>query len=147
MPDTTRALFTLADPDYIDLFTVSATSAPEESAERWARAVMEEAPLARRHARRLWGLIGLRLGPSGSPDHIQGWMISGRGDDWIRVATSSWYLSAEAVCAVRAGEVSLSLSLRYDQRLVASTVWAVVQPWHQRAVPVMLRQAVRLMSR
>jgi hypothetical protein len=41
--------------------------------------------------------------------------------------------------------VSLSLSLRYDRR-VGALVWALVSGPHQRAVPVMLRQAVRLMT-
>jgi hypothetical protein len=145
VPDAVRALSTLAEPDYIDLFTVATPLATDKSAEEWARAVLEQTPLARQNARVLWQLMGLRLGPPQSPDHVQGWKIAARGDDWLRLETASWYLTAQAVCLVEDGQVSISLSLRYD-RSVAAPVWALVSGPHQRAVPVMLRQAVTLMA-
>jgi hypothetical protein len=143
VPDAVRSLTTLTDPDYVDLFTVTTATASGRSAEQWARAVLEQAPLSRRNARRLWRLMGLRLGPPHSADHVQGWRIAARGDNWLRVETASWYLTAQAVCLVEGTQVSVSLSLRYD-RPVAALVWAVVAGPHQRAVPVMLRQAVEL---
>lgn len=146
VPHAVRALTTLAEPDYVDLFTVAAPTATGESAEAWARAVLEQTPLARRHARRLWRLLGLRLGPPRSTDHVQGWKIAARGDHWLRIETASWYLTGQAVVVVEDGQVSLSLSLRYD-RPVAALVWRVVSGPHQRAVPVMLHQAVTLMAR
>ena len=145
VPDTVRALCTLDEPDYVDLFTVTTPRATDWSAEEWARAVLEQTEVARRNARKLWRLIGLRLGPPRSPDHVQGWKIAARGDNWLRVETASWYLTAQAVFLVEPGQVSLSLSLRYD-RPVAAAVWAGVSGPHQRAVPVMLRQAVQLMA-
>jgi hypothetical protein len=145
VPDSVRALTTFDEPDYVDLFTVTMPRATDWSAEEWARAVLEQTEVARRNARKLWRLIGLRLGPPRSPDHVQGWKIAARGDNWLRVETASWYLTAQAVCLVEPGQVSLSLSLRYD-RPVAAAVWAGVSGPHQRAVPVMLRQAVQLMA-
>jgi hypothetical protein len=145
VPDTVRALSTLDEPDYVDLFTVTTPRATDYSAEEWARAVLEQTPLARRNARALWRVLGLRLGPPQSPDHVQGWEIAARGDTWLRVETASWYLAAQAVVLVEPGQVSLSLSLRYD-RPPAALVWARVSGPHQRAVPAMLRQAVQLMS-
>jgi hypothetical protein len=145
VPEAVRALTTLTKPDYIDLFTVTTPVATDKSAEEWARAVLEQAPLSRRNARRLWRVMGLRLGPPRSPDHVQGWMIAARGDNWLRVETASWYLTAQAICLVEETQVSLSLSLRYDRR-VGALAWALVSGPHQRAVPVMLRQAVRLMT-
>ena len=145
VPDAIRSLTTLADPDYVDLFTVTTPTATDHSAEEWARAVLERAPLSRRNARVLWRLMGLRLGPRHSPDHVQGWKIAARGDNWLRVETASWYVTAQAVCSVEEGQVSLSLSLRYDSP-VATIVWALVSGPHQRGVPVMLRQAVRLVT-
>ena len=146
VPETVRALTTLDEPDYVDLFTAEAPRATDSSAEEWARAVLEQAPVSRRNARRFWRLLGLRLGPPHSPDHVQGWTIAARGDGWIRLETASWYLTAQAVCLVEDGRVSLSLSVRYD-RAVAALVWAFVSGPHQRAVPVMLHQAVKLMTR
>jgi hypothetical protein len=145
VPKAVRALTTLAEPNYVDLFTVTTPTATSRSAEEWARAVLEQTPVARRNTRGLWRLMGLRLGPPHSSDHVQGWKIAARGDNWLRVETASWYMTAQAVCLVEDGQVSISLSLRYD-RPVAPLVWALVSGPHQRAVPVMLRQAVTLMT-
>lgn len=145
VPDRVRTLFTFDAPDYIDSFTIKTPAAQERSAEAWARAVLEEAALSRRSARRLWQLMGLRLGPPPySAIHVQGWVISDTGANWIRLETESWYLSAQAVCLVDDVEVSLSLSLCHDRKSVGRLVWAFVQGPHQRAVPIMLRQAVAL---
>lgn len=146
VPEAVRSLTTMAEPSYVDLFTIRTPLARERSAEGWARAVLEEAPLSRRNARVLWRLMGLRLGPRESPDHVQGWKIAERGADWIRVETSSWYATGQAVCLVEDEQVSVSLSLRYDQPLVARLVWAVVAGPHQRALPVMLHQAGKLVA-
>ena len=40
-----------------------------------------------------------------------------------RAETASWYLTAQAVCLVEEGQVSISLSFRYD-RPIAALVWA-----------------------
>ena len=146
VPDSIRRLTTLVDPNYVDHFVLTTPSARAFSAEEWARAVLEQSPLARRNARTLWRLMGLRLGPPRSPVHVQGWRISARGDSWLRAETASWYMTAQAVCLVEEGQVSVSLSLRYD-RPVAVLVWAVVSGPHRRAVPVMLRQALRVVGR
>jgi hypothetical protein len=145
VPEAVRSLCTLAAPDYIDCFIVTTPTASNHSAEDWARAVLERAPLSRRSARLIWRLLGLRLGPPHSPDHVQGWRIAACGDNWLRVETASWYASAQAVCLVEHGQVSVSVSLHYD-RPPAALVWALVSGPHQRAVPVMLRQAVRLIT-
>jgi hypothetical protein len=145
IPEAIRSLSTLASLDYIDLFTATTNEAMDRSPEQWARAVLEQAPLARRNARVLWRLMGLRLGPPQSPDHVQGWRIGGRGDNWIRVETASWCMSVQAICLVEEGQVSLSLSLHYDHP-VAALVWPLISGPHQRAVPIMLGQAVGLMT-
>jgi hypothetical protein len=145
VPEAVRSRTTFPDPDYVDMFTVATPLAADRSPEAWARAILEQAPLARRHARRFWRLMGLRLGPQHSSDHVQGWRIAARGDTWLRLETSSWYLRAQAVCVVNGGDVCLSLSLRYD-RAVAALVWALVSDRHRRAVPVMVHQAVKLVT-
>jgi hypothetical protein len=136
-----RSLSTLPSPDYCDLYTITTATAGDLSPEGWARALLEQAPLSRRSAYRLWRLLGLRLGPPGSPDHVQGWRIADRGSDWIRIESGSWYLTAQAVLRRDRERVSVSLFLGYDHP-VAALVWAPVGVLHRRAVPVMLRQAV-----
>src|SRR6266851_3915663 len=80
IPEEIRCLDTLASPDYVDLFTVTASGAADKTAEEWARAVLEDTP-AGRSAPLLWRCLGLRLGPTPSTDHVQGWKIADHGDD------------------------------------------------------------------
>jgi hypothetical protein len=147
VPDRVRSLCTFDAPDYIDSFSLRTPVARKRSAEGWVRAVLEEAALSRRSARGLWRAIGLRLGPPPySASYVQGWAIAGTGADWIRLETQSWYLSAQAVCIVDDAELSLSLSLRYDNGPLGRFTWAFVEGPHRRAVPIMLRQAVALVA-
>lgn len=139
VPEAIKRLSNLRQVDYMDSYTL-ATEVRDRSAEKWARAVLESTPLGRR-ARWLWQLLGLRLGPAGSPDHVQGWKIAERGSDWVRVETSSWFATAQAVCAVDNRGVSLALFLRYDHP-IGALIWAPVSVMHQRAVPLLLGQAL-----
>jgi hypothetical protein len=124
---------------------VATPDATAHSAEEWARAVLERSPLAHRSARRFWRLIGLRLGPAQATDHVGGWEVAARGDDWIRLRTASWYMAAQAICLTEEGQVCVSLSLRY-RSIVAKLVWALIAHQHQRALSVMLGQAVRVVA-
>jgi hypothetical protein len=146
VPEIVRFLTTLSDPDHVDFFTIDVAEAGTMSAETWARAILEETPLARRNARVLWRLMGLRLGPRNSPSYIQGWRVAARGDNWIRAETGSWYATAQALCLVEPKQVSISLSLCYDEPVVGALVWKLIRGPHLRAVPVMLRQAAKLLE-
>ena len=141
IPDAVRRVAALASPDYVDLFTATTSFATDKSAEEWARAALEDTPTGRA-APFLWRLLGLRLGPTPSPDYVQGWKIADRGDDWIRIETTSWLMTAHAVVQVDDGRVSLALFLRYD-RAIAALIWPPVSVTHRRAVPVILRQALK----
>jgi hypothetical protein len=141
VPDAIRRLGALANPDYADFFTATASGATDKSAEEWARTVLEDTPTGR-SAPRLWRLLGLRLGPTPSTAYVQGWRIADRGDDWIRIEASSWCMTAHAVVQVDEGHVSLALFVRYD-RPIAALIWPAVSVMHRRAVPVMLRQALK----
>ncbi len=142
VPDALVDLGTLGQVDYVDACTADVPAGVERSAEEWARVVMERTAIGRK-APLLWTALGLRLGPRPSPDHIQGWRIVGRGDDWIRVETSSWFARAQAVCRVADGRVSVGLLLHYDHPRVAAAIWFPVGALHRRGLPQMLAQAVR----
>ena len=142
IPEVIRSLTTIANPDYADLCTATTGAASKRSPEKWARTVLEETPLGRR-ARLLWQRLGLRLGPPGLADHVQGWKIADRGDNWIRVETASWYMTAHAVFHVDDGQVSIALFLCYDKP-IAADIWSSVSVMHRRAVPDLLRQALRV---
>ncbi|MEX2459492.1 MAG: hypothetical protein WD770_10985 [Actinomycetota bacterium] len=144
VPESIRAL-AMARPDYVDLFTVTASDATDHSPEAWARAALEGAsPTGRFIAWR--AMCGLRLDPRPSPDNVAGWRIADRGDGWIRAEASSRFMTAHAVLLVEDGRVSLSLFVRYD-RPMARLVWPAVSIIHQRAVPGLLRNAVRRINR
>lgn len=140
VPPAVRRLVTLEGPDYADYFVAAASGASQRTAEQWARTILEGTPSGR-SAPALWRLLGLQLGPRPSPDHVQGWHIAGRGDDWLRAETSSWYMTAQAIVGVDGDEVYLALFLRFDRR-IARLVWTPVGVVHRRGVPAMLRQAV-----
>jgi hypothetical protein len=140
IPETIRAHDTLASPDYVDLFTAPASGATDRSPEEWARAVLEETPTGR-SAPALWRRLGLRLGPRPSAEHVQGWKIAARGDDWIRLETASWFMTAHGILHIDDRQLSLALFIRYDHP-IASLAWMPESARHRRAVPVMLRQAL-----
>jgi hypothetical protein len=140
IPETIRSHDTLASPDYVDVFTAPASGAPDRSPEAWARALLEETP-AGRAAPALWRRLGLRLGPTPSAEHVQGWEIAARGDDWIRLETASWFMTAHGILHTDDRQLSVALFIRYDHP-IGSLVWMPVSALHRRAVPVMLRQAL-----
>src|SRR4051812_47068755 len=91
VPAPLRAAAAMPDVDYVDVSVLHTDGATNWSPEEWARAVLESAPSARRFAFIPWRVfLGLRLGPWPSPDHVHGWKIAERGDDWIRLETASW---------------------------------------------------------
>jgi hypothetical protein len=73
---------------------------------------------------------------------VQGWRVAERGDNWVRVETSSWYMTGHAVALVEGDEVSIGLLLRFDHP-VAALIWLPVGALHRRGLPMMLNQAVR----
>src|SRR5215216_5860176 len=141
VPEAIRSADTLARSDYVDCFTATAAGATDKSAEEWARALLEDTPTGR-SAPSLWRLLGLRLGPTPSTDYVQGWQIAARADDWIRVEATSWCMTAHAVVRVDDGQLAVALFVRYDRR-IADVIWRPVSVMHRRAVPIMLRQALK----
>ena len=141
VPEAIRSLDTLARPDYVDVITLTTSEVMDKLPEEWARAALEDTPTGR-SAPLLWRLLGVRLGPRPSPDYVQGWKIADRGDDWIRIEATSWFMTGHAVVHVEDGKVSVALFVRYD-RPIAALIWPPVSVMHRRGVPVMLRQALR----
>ncbi|MGV9776925.1 hypothetical protein [Streptosporangium sp. NPDC003464] len=137
VPESVLALSSLSDIDYVDHFTL-ATDA-EATPERWARAMFGDVPSAAE--RLIWrGLLGLRLSRGRSPDTVAGWLIAGRGEDWIRLEAASWFLTGNLLVQAADGRVSLGTFLRYDRRL-GHSVWPPLSAVHRRLAPGLLRDA------
>ena len=125
--------------DYADCFTAVAPGATDRTPEAWARIAIEGASALGRFL--TWQVLcGLRLEPE--PDRVAGWDIAERGGNWIRLAAPSWFLTARIVVRVDPGELTFATFVRYD-RLLAGPVWRTVSHLHRRAVPGLLRAAVR----
>jgi hypothetical protein len=141
VPAAICSLSTLATLDYIDLFTVTSSEAARWSPEQWAHGVVEDA--AGVGGQFVWRvLLGLTLERQPSPDRVGGWKIAGRGDDWIRLESASWFLTAQIAVQVDDGQVSVATFIRYDRR-IAALMWPPLSIVHRRAMPALLRQAVR----
>lgn len=141
VPEAIRSLSTFAPADYVDLFTVG-TGAARGAPEEWARAGVEEA--AGRAGQFVWRVIlGLRLERRPSPDHVAGWKIAERGEDWIRLEAASWHMTAHIVVQVDDDRLSIATFIRYDNP-IAALVWPPLSNVHRRAMPGLLRRAVRI---
>ncbi|WP_017601371.1 DUF2867 domain-containing protein [Nocardiopsis lucentensis] len=138
VPASVLALSSLSRVDYIDMFTLSTDV--DATPEQWARAMFGDVPDPL--ARLIWqGLLGLRLSRGPSPDTVAGWRITGRGDDWIRLATASRSTSDNLVVRVADGRVSLVTCRRYGRPL-DRLVWTPLSAVHRRLAPGVLRGAV-----
>jgi hypothetical protein len=144
-PEALRTVSGLPRPDYADCFTAIAPGATGRTPEGWARTAIERASK--------WGrfltwqvLCGLRLERRPSPDHLGGWRIAERGENWIRLAARSWFMTARIVVHVDDGRVSFATFVRYDTP-VAALVWPQICRIHRRAVPSLLRSAVAFTER
>lgn len=138
VPASVRALSSLPDADYVDMFTLPADA--DATPEQWARAMLGDVPNSTEQL--IWrGLLGLRLSRGRSPDTVAGWRIAGRGEDWLRLEAASWFLSADFVVRAADAQVSLATVLRYDRSL-GRLLWPPLSALHRRLVPGLLRAAV-----
>lgn len=143
IPASARGLSSLGDIDYADQFTL--VTDVEATPEQWARAMFGDVPSAAE--RFIWrDLLGVRLRRGRSPATVAGWLIGGRGDDWIRLDAGSWFLSGNLLVTTAGGRVSLATFLRYD-RFPGRVVWPPLSGVHRRVVPGVLRAAAARVAR
>lgn len=144
MPAAIRAL-DVPPSDYFDLFVATTEDAELLSAEEWSRLALEESSeLGRFVAWRV--LLGLRLGPERSPDHVAGWRIVDNDPRAIRIEASSRFMTANIVFHVEPLQVSFATLIRYDNP-GAPLVWTAVSVIHRKIAPEILRSAVTRLDR
>lgn len=116
---------------------------PEDgrSSEEWARAAWEDAPAPLR-----WFMVagwrfvlGLRLGPQSSPDHILGWQIFERDPNTTACQLHSGFLAAVNIFHRAEGRFTWSTFVTYD-RPIARVVWPPVSVIHRLLVRLALRR-------
>jgi hypothetical protein len=144
VPDAIRSLSTLTKVDYVDLFTLATSAAADSTPEEWARAGIDDAAgLAGQFVWRV--VLGLRLQRRSSPNHVAGWKIADWGESWVVLEAASWFLTAQIVVRVDDGQVSVATFIQYDRR-IAGVVWPPLSVIHRRAMPGLLRRAVRSLT-
>jgi len=129
-------------PDYQVAFEVPTDKTDTRTPEQWARALFEHAPLPVRWFLLLgwrW-VLGLRLGPRPSSDHVLGWRIAERSPDAIRLELRSSFMTAQLILRVTSSMAVLTTHVYYTRPL-ARPLWAVVSLIHQQMIPYLLGRA------
>jgi hypothetical protein len=142
LPADARALSTLSRVDYEDAFIVDA--GVERTAEQWAHAVFNDAPLAVR-ARLVsgWVGLGLKLGGPWSTRHLLGWKVQQVSPSVMLLgAVSSLGLEAELLFRTRPGGLLFATLIRQNNP-AARAVWVRMTSTHQGIVRSLLEHAAR----
>jgi len=133
--------------DYEVAFEIERPEGRTLSAEQWARAMFEEAPLALRWFLIVgWTAITCRLRPRRSPSRVLGWQIESASPDTAVIAVQAWVgLTSRLVVSIDADMVTLASFVRYTGPMtpVARAVWAATIPLHERILPYLLTSATR----
>jgi hypothetical protein len=142
VPAAIRSLGALAGADYADIVTAAIDETPADP-EGVVREVLNGVPrgllLLIQFVQRVF--LGFRLKLRASQDHLIGWKIADRGENWLRIETDSWFMTAHVVTHVEAGKISLASFIRYDRRL-AAFVWPPVSLIHRQVALILARRAI-----
>jgi hypothetical protein len=132
----------LAGANYAGAFEVTASGADGRSPEQWVRDVFEGAPRAfRRFVVVGWRyVVGLRLGPWPSPDHVLGWRIVSATSEMIILEVRSAMVTARKTLRVEGSRVTMTTFVRYERPL-ARAIWAAIAPVHHQTEPYLLGHA------
>jgi hypothetical protein len=137
-----RAMDTLSEPDYAAGWESTVESGDTRSAEQWARATFEGAP---RELRAFivagWiAVLGLRLAPRSSPDHVLGWTIATNEPDRVIIEAPFRFGTAHNLLSLEGSRVLFATFVRYEKR-GGRIVWLSAAPLHQRIIPYLLGRA------
>ncbi|MEU5847499.1 hypothetical protein [Saccharopolyspora shandongensis] len=143
VPSDVGARASLPKPDYQDAFAVDTGEEVPRDAERWIREVFESAPTPVRAFLRIgWSMFGAQLGPTKSPEHVLGWQISEKYQDWIRLEVH-WKIGLRANLVLRARSSSIVLATFVEHRRRAARIlWSALIPVHHLALRYLLSRAV-----
>jgi Protein of unknown function (DUF2867) len=142
LPADARALSTLSRIDYEDAFRLDA--GVERSAERWVRAMLNDAPVRVRS--RLvagWLALGLNLRGPWSADRVLGWQVQHSDPHVVLLAADSWLgLRGELLFVSEPGGLLFATFVQQNNPL-ARTIWVAITETHQQVVQSLLVHAAR----
>ena len=134
------------DGGYASAFALATSRARALTPEQWARGVFEQGPATLRSFVDLgWrALLGLRLGPRDSSDHVAGWTIADVDErpDTVTLTAESRLLRARNIVAVGDGVVEWVTTVQFQQPL-GRAVWAAAVPVHSFTIPYLLTRTAR----
>ena len=146
VPQQIAASFARSTANYAAAFALTTEAAATRTPRQWARAVFEGAPSALR-----WCIVfgwtrvlGLKLGPRPSDDHVLGWAIAD-GDvvaGSTALVAASRSLRACNIVTVEAATVTWVTLVHYS-RPVARPLWAIARPIHHVSIRYLLARAAR----
>ena len=127
--------------DYADACELTPTE--QRTAEQWARATLEQGPIALRWFVVIgWrAVLRLRLGPSGSDDHVGGWPILLRTPETVVLGVESGALGrARLTFRSSTSSVSAASNIEFERR-GARAIWAIAGLLHRQILPSLLGHA------
>jgi hypothetical protein len=143
VPPAARALCTLAHVDYEDAFLVEISSVQDRTAEQWARAILEDAPLIVRTALLSgWSGLGLRLRPTRSDGFVLGWQVRRSTPDFVLLGAGSRLGLRAQLLVTRQQHALLFDTFVQQENRIARALWAGVEPVHRPIVRYLLKQAL-----
>jgi len=145
VPAVARARCTLRRVDHEDAFAVELGSAHVRTAEQWARAILEDAPLAMRNGlRRGWLALGLKLDAAPPERSVLGWEVRLSTRDHVLLGADSRIgMPAELLVTRQKRAVRIATFLEH-RNSAARAMWTTVERAHRRIVPRVLMQAQAL---
>jgi hypothetical protein len=144
VPPDARALSTLAHIDYEDAFLVETGPAPDRTPEQWARAVLEDAPLAvRKSLLSGWAALGLKVGGGRSGRSVLGWAVRQSTPDFVLLGRDSRVGMPGELLFKREDDALLFSTFVQKGNPVARALWAGVESTHVRIVRQILEDARR----
>jgi Protein of unknown function (DUF2867) len=128
--------------DFACAYEVTIAPGDKRSSEQWARAIWEGAPGPLRWFMLAgWRFVlGLRLGPMRSPDHVLGWHIVNRSPDEIVCELPSRLLNAQNVF-LRANQTLIWSTFVSYEHWLGEVIWLPVSVLHRVLVRIALRRA------
>jgi uncharacterized protein DUF2867 len=144
VPHDVRGLSTLPRVDYADAFLVRIGSTQDRSAERWARAILEEAPASMR-TRLLsgWKALGLEVGHGAGAGSgtVLGWPVARSTPDAVLLSAESRIgMPGQLLVTIRPEGLLFATFLQH-RTVGTRPVWAAVERTHVQVVRNLLERA------
>lgn len=144
VPDAIRSLGALENAGYADIVTATIDEPLNRTPEELVYAALEGLPRAALvfvpFIQRVF--LGLRLKLRRSPDHLLGWKIAVRDENWMRIEAASWFMAAHVVMHYDDGQMSFASFIRYDRPL-ARIIWPPISLIHRQVALALVRSAIR----